>query len=167
MFQILPGMAINLAVTTVIARCVGAGDYGQVRYYNKKLLLITHVSMTIMVLAVFSILSFIIRAYHLSDAAAQATRQIIYFHGISAILIWPSSFTLPATFRASGDVKACMYISVFSMWTFRIVFSFVLGKYMHMGVFGIWAAMVIDWVFRAVCFWIRYFRGGWRKKALV
>lgn len=167
LFVILPGMAINLAVTTVIARCVGAGDYEQVKYYNKKFLIIVHIGVTIMVCGIFSILPFIIRAYNLSDAAAEATTQIIHFHGISTILIWPSSFTLPATFRASGDVKACMYISIFSMWIFRIIFSFVLGKYLHMGVFGVWAAMVIDWAFRGICFWIRYFRGTWRKKALV
>lgn len=167
MFQILPGMAINLSVTTVIARCVGAGDYEQVRYYNKKLILITHVGMMIMVLGVFAVLPLILHAYHLSDVTAEATRQIIYFHGISTILIWPSSFTLPTTFRAAGDVKACMYISMVSMWVFRVAFSFLLGKYLRMGVFGIWVAMVIDWMFRAVCFWIRYFKGHWRQKALV
>ena len=43
LFQILPGMAISLAVTTVIARCVGAGDYEQVKYYNRKLMVITYV----------------------------------------------------------------------------------------------------------------------------
>ncbi len=167
MFQILPGIAINLSVTTVISRCVGAGDYEQVRYYNKKLILITHAGMAVMSLCVFAFLPLILRAYHLSDVTAEATRQIIYFHGISAILIWPSSFTLPTTFRASGDVKACMYISMISMWVFRVAFSFLLGKYMRMGVFGIWVAMVIDWAFRAVCFWIRYFKGHWRRKALV
>lgn len=167
MFQILPGMAINLSVTTVIARCVGAGDYEQVRYYNKKLILITHAGMMIMSLGVFAVLPLILHAYHLSDVTAEATRQIIYFHGISAMLIWPSSFTLPTTFRAAGDVKACMYISMISMWVFRVAFSFLLGKYLRMGVFGIWVAMVIDWAFRAVCFWIRYFKGHWRQKALV
>ena len=167
LFQILPGMAINLAVTTVIARCVGAGDYEQVRYYNKKLIIITHVSIALTVFGVFAVLPWILKAYNLSDVTAEATRNIIYFHGISAILIWPSSFTLPSTFRASGDVKACMYISMISMWIFRVAFSFVLGKYMGMGVFGIWVAMVIDWAFRGFCFWIRYFKGHWRRKALV
>ncbi len=167
MFQILPGMSINLAVTTVIARCVGAGDYDQVRYYNKKLILIVHVSQMAMSLCVFTLLPVILHAYHLSDVTAETTRQIIYFHGISAMIIWPSSFTLPTTFRASGDVKACMYISMISMWLFRVAFSFLLGKYMGLGVFGIWVAMVIDWAFRALCFWIRYFKGHWRQKALV
>ena len=87
--------------------------------------------------------------------------------GGNAILIWPISFTLPATFRASGDAKACMYISILSMWIFRIAFSYVLGKYMGLGVFGVWVAMVIDWVFRALCFVIRYFKGTWRKSAIV
>lgn len=167
LFQILPGIAINLSVTTVIARCVGAGDYGQVRYYNKKLILITHAGMAVTSLTVFAVLPLILRAYHLSDVTAEVTRQIIYFYGISSILIWPSSFTLPTTFRASGDVKACMYISMVSMWVFRVAFSYLLGKYLGMGVFGVWAAMVIDWAFRAVCFWIRYFKGHWKRKALV
>lgn len=50
LFQILPGMAITLAITPVISRCVGAGDYEQAKYYNKKLMLITYVSMTAMVI---------------------------------------------------------------------------------------------------------------------
>ena len=120
-----------------------------------------------MVLGVFSILPLILKAYHLSPETAAATRQIIYFHGVSAILIWPASFTLPSTFRASGDARACMVISMVSMWLFRIIFSYVLGKYFGMGVFGVWVAMVIDWVFRALCFVIRYYRGGWKKQALV
>lgn len=167
LFQILPGMAINLAVTTVIARCVGAGDYEQVKYYNKKLLIITHIGTAVMAFSVFAVLPLILKAYHLSDVTAEATRQIIYFHGISAVLIWPLSFTLPSTFRASGDARACMIISMASMWLFRIIFSYVLGEYFGMGVFGVWVAMVIDWVFRALCFVIRYYRGGWKKQSLV
>ena len=46
-FQVLPGMAIALGVTTVIARCVGAGDYEQVKYYTKKLMGITYLSMLV------------------------------------------------------------------------------------------------------------------------
>ena len=167
LFQILPGMAITLAITPVISRCVGAGDYEQAKYYNKELMLITYVSMTAMVLFIFSLLPFILNAYNLSDLTAKTTVDIIHFHGIGAIFIWPVAFSLPATFRAAGDEKACMYISSISMWIFRIGFSYVLGKYMGMGVFGIWVAMVIDWVFRAMCFVIRYFKRSWKKNAIV
>lgn len=167
LFQVLPGMAISLAVTTVISRCVGAGDYGQVKYYNKKFLGITYAGMALVIAGTLLLLPAILRVYGLSEITAQTTRHIIWFHGACAVLIWPLSFTLPGTFRAAGDAQACMYISGLSMWVFRIAFSFILGRYMGMGVFGVWVAMIIDWVFRAICFIIRYFRGSWMKKAIV
>lgn len=167
LFQILPGMAISLAITTVISQCVGANDYEQVRYYLKKLLAIIYVAMVGMVALIFLALPLILKAYNLSDQTAAAATNIIHFHGISAMIIWPLSFALPAAYRAAGDAKACMYTSIVSMWIFRIGFSYLVGKYMGLGVFGVWVAMVIDWVVRAICFIIRYFNGKWKHGAIV
>lgn len=165
--QILPGMAISLAITTVISQCVGANDYEQVHYYLKKLLAIIYVAMVGTVALIFLALPLILKAYNLSDQTAAAATNIIHFHGISAMIIWPLSFALPAAYRAAGDAKACMYTSIVSMWIFRIGFSYLVGKYMGLGVFGVWVAMVIDWVVRAICFIIRYFNGKWKHGAIV
>ena len=167
LFQILPGMAISLAITTVISQCVGAKDYEQVHYYLKKLLAIIYVAMVGTVALIFLALPLILKAYNLSDQTAAAATNIIHFHGISAMIIWPLSFALPAAYRAAGDAKACMYTSIVSMWIFRIGFSYLVGKYMGLGVFGVWVAMVIDWVVRAICFIIRYFNGKWKHGAIV
>ena len=167
LFQILPGMAISLAITTVISQCVGANDYEQVHYYLKKLLAIIYVAMVGTVALIFLALPLILKAYNLSDQTAVAATNIIHFHGISAMIIWPLSFALPAAYRAAGDAKACMYTSIVSMWIFRIGFSYLVGKYMGLGVFGVWVAMVIDWVVRAICFIIRYFNGKWKHGAIV
>lgn len=167
LFQILPGMAISLAITTVISQCVGANDYEQVHYYLKKLLAIIYVAMVGTVALIFLALPLILKAYNLSDQTAAAATNIIHFHGISAMIIWPLSFALPAAYRAAGDAKACMYTSIVSMWIFRIGFSYLVGKYMGLGVFGVWVAMVIDWVVRAICFIIRYFNGKWKYGAIV
>lgn len=167
LFQILPGMAITLAITTVISQCVGANDYEQVHYYLKKLLAIIYVAMVGTVALIFLALPLILKAYNLSDQTAAAATNIIHFHGISAMIIWPLSFALPAAYRAAGDAKACMYTSIVSMWIFRIGFSYLVGKYMGLGVFGVWVAMVIDWVVRAICFIIRYFNGKWKHGAIV
>ncbi|MGN9224006.1 MATE family efflux transporter [Coprococcus comes] len=167
LFQILPGMAISLAITTVISQCVGANDYEQVHYYLKKLLAIIYVAMVGTVALIFLALPLILKAYNLSDQTAAAATNIIHFHGISAMIIWPLSFALPAAYRAAGDAKACMYTSIVSMWIFRIGFSYLVGKYMRLGVFGVWVAMVIDWVVRAICFIIRYFNGKWKHGAIV
>lgn len=167
LFQILPGMAISLAITTVISQCVGANDYEQVHYYLKKLLAIIYVAMVGTVALIFLALPLILKAYNLSDQTVAAATNIIHFHGISAMIIWPLSFALPAAYRAAGDAKACMYTSIVSMWIFRIGFSYLVGKYMGLGVFGVWVAMVIDWVVRAICFIIRYFNGKWKHGAIV
>lgn len=167
LFQILSGMAISLAITTVISQCVGANDYEQVHYYLKKLLAIIYVAMVGTVALIFLALPLILKAYNLSDQTAAAATNIIHFHGISAMIIWPLSFALPAAYRAAGDAKACMYTSIVSMWIFRIGFSYLVGKYMGLGVFGVWVAMVIDWVVRAICFIIRYFNGKWKHGAIV
>lgn len=167
LFQILPGMAISLAITTVISQCVGANDYEQIHYYLKKLLAIIYVAMVGTVALIFLALPLILKAYNLSDQTAATATNIIHFHGISAMIIWPLSFALPAAYRAAGDAKACMYTSIVSMWIFRIGFSYLVGKYMGLGVFGVWVAMVIDWVVRAICFVIRYFNGKWKHGAIV
>ena len=79
------------------------------------------------------------------------------------MVIWPLSFSLPNTLRAAGDVKITLVVSLLSMWIFRIGFSFLLGKELGWGVFGIWVAMTIDWLFRAILFFIRYHRGKWQE----
>ena len=165
-FQVLPGMAIALAVTTVIARCVGAGDYEQVKYYTKKLILITHGALIVTNLIIVVALPLILKIYNLSDITTETTSQIVIFYAVCSALFWPLSFTLPATFRASGDARMCMIISVTSMWIFRVIFSYVLGKYLGMGVFGVWVAMIIDWLVREFCFVLRYRSGKWKHHAI-
>ena len=165
-FQTLPGMAIGNAVLTVSAQCAGAGDYEQVKYYTKKLILITHGALVITNVVIVVALPFILKVYHLSDITAETTSQIVTFYAVCSVLFWPLSFTLPATFRASGDAKMCMIISVVSMWIFRVIFSYVLGEYLGMGVFGVWVAMIIDWLVRESCFVIRYRSGKWKHQAI-
>lgn len=166
-FQILPGMAIGLAVTAVISQCIGAGDYEQVKYYTKKLLAITYVAMFVTNVIIDLMLPFILQLYHLSDITAQTTEQLVLFHSFSSILIWPLAFTLPGTLRAAGDARFTMYISICSMWVCRIGFSFLLGRYLGWGVLGVWVAMVLDWCIRVPCFLWRYIKGKWKGRAVI
>ncbi|RGZ01810.1 MATE family efflux transporter [Clostridium sp. AM58-1XD] len=166
-FEVLPGMAVSLAITTVIAQCVGAGDYEQVIYYTKKLLIIVYACIFVTVAITLGCMPVVLKAYNLSAATAAETMKIMVFHSACACVIWPLSFALPATFRASGDVRFSMMSSIISMWICRIIFSYILGKYLGLGVFGVWVAMVLDWCVRMVCFFIRYKSGRWKGRAVV
>ncbi|WP_040213119.1 MATE family efflux transporter [Clostridium polynesiense] len=161
MFQILPGLSIGLAVLTIVSRCIGAGDYKQARHYTRKLLSITYISMIAVNILLMAALPLIVKIYNLTDVTAQITMKILIYHGFACTILWPAAFTLPNTLRAANDVRFSMFISIASMWIWRIGFAFILGKYLNLGVFGVWVAMTIDWLFRVVAFVVRYRSKKW------
>lgn len=158
-FACLPGSAMGLALITVVGQCVGASDVKQARKYTKQLLLASYIIMGGLNLLIMAAASIIISWFQLSAETASVTHWIITYHSICCMIIWPASFTLPNALRAANDVKFTMVIAIISMWTWRIAFSYVLGKYFGLGVKGIWIAMTVDWLFRAICFVIRFIYG--------
>lgn len=158
------GQAMSLAMITVIGRCVGAGEEGQVRYYTKKLLGETYFYTAVINSIILLLLPWILQNYGLGEETTRLSYILVMIHDGMAIFLWPASFVLPNMLRACNDVKYTMVVSIFSMITFRIGFSYVFGVHMGWMAVGVWAAMVIDWVFRVLCFVGRYLAGTWRKK---
>ncbi|OLN26353.1 MATE family efflux transporter [Desulfosporosinus metallidurans] len=163
MFEVLPGMAIGLGLTVVISRCVGAGDYEQAKYYTKKIMGIVYVANVLSSALVLALLPVILNVYGLSETATSLTTQIVWWHAAFTVAIWPLGYTLPVTFRASGDAKFPMIFSILSMFFCRIALAYLLGIYFNMGMFGTWVAMFIDWIVKAIIFVYRYISGKWTK----
>lgn len=160
-FQVLPGFAINLGLTVVISQCVGANDYAQAKYYNKKILLILFGSITITTLIIWVLLPFLLGLYNLAPQTASLTTEMLFWHSIFGILLWTPAFSIPATFRGAGDATFPMYAGIAIMFIFRIGFSYLLAFTFNMGVLGTWFAMFIDWLARAIVYIYRYFSGKW------
>lgn len=158
------GQAMSLAMITVIGRCVGAGEEGQVRYYTKKLLGETYFYTAVINSIILLLLPWILQIYGLGEETTRLSYILVMIHDGMAICLWPASFVLPNMLRACNDVKYTMVVAIFSMITFRIGFSYLFGVHMGWMAVGVWAAMVIDWVFRVLCFVGRYLAGTWRKK---
>ena len=49
---------------------------------------------------------------------------------------------------------------------FRLVFSYIIGVIFGYGVIGVWIAMIIDWVFRVLCFSLRVRKILWKTPPL-
>ena len=161
------GQAVSLAMITVIGQCVGAQDEKQIRYYTKKLLLIAYAATAILNTIILLCLNPILSLYGLSAETTRLAYILVMIHDGCAIFMWPAGFVLPNMLRACNDVKFTMIVSIFSMFTFRIGFSYLIGVQMGMGAIGVWIAMVIDWVFRITLFVGRYLSGRWKKLCLV
>ena len=165
-FQNLPGNAASLASTTVISQCTGLRDYDSSKFYAKKLLKFAHIGLLVSNALVLLALPVILRIYHVSDEAKELARFLVMTYSVVCCLVWPLSFSFPQTLRASGDNRFVMVVSVGSMWAFRLVLGVVLSKNMRMGLVGVWIAMYVDWVVRAICFVLRYRSGKWMTKAI-
>jgi Na+-driven multidrug efflux pump len=60
-----------------------------------------------------------------------------------------------------------MWVSMISMWVWRIGFSYLLAIFFHLGVLGVWIAMTIDWVFRSTCFILRFRKEKYRGMSII
>lgn len=161
--EVIPGNAMGLSMITIVGQCVGADDERQMRYYVRKLMFFAYSAMIVLNILILFALNGIVMLYHLEPETASIAKSLMICHGCFAMLVWPLSFVMPNALRAANDVKFTMVISMISMWTFRILFSYILARQFQMGVLGVWVAMIIDWFFRGTCFLLRFERGGYRK----
>ena len=157
------GQAMNLAMVAVIGRCAGTLDQTQIRYYTKKLMTFTYIATAVVNITILLNLPFLLSLYGLSDETTVLAYQLVMIHNGFAMLLWPVRFVFPNMLRACNDVKYPMRTAIFSMVVFRIGFSYILGVRFGMGALGVWSAMILDWVFRSICFVGRYFHGDWKK----
>jgi len=164
---VIPGQAIGLAMITVTAQCVGAGEHDQANGHIKYLLKLSQLFMLAINVLIMVCMNPILGLYRLSEASLRYAWQIMLLHGIGAATIWTMSLTLPNALRAAGDAKYTMTVSIFSMWVFRIGCSYLLAYVFDMGVLSVWIAMVVDWAVRGICFTWRWLRGRWKNIILL
>lgn len=161
--SVVPGSAVGLAMVTVVGQCIGAGDFEAAHRYEKKLLKTSYIYMDALSIALLAALPLILQLYSASDEAIRIAAILICIHLGVGLFLWPLSFVTPNALRAAKDVKFTMVVSLFSMVTFRIVLSYIIGVYFGMGIIGVWIAMLVDWVFRSIMFNTRIHTGKWLK----
>lgn len=163
-FALIPAAAIGTAMITISGQCIGAGAYDLAVSYTKKLLLLSHGILAATNLIMFFACPYLLPLYSLTPETLQTATLLIRVHSIGAIFLYPESFMLTNTLRAAADVKYPMVVSILSMWIWRVGFSYILGIYFHMGVLGVWVAMLSDWLCRSICFGLRFRSGVWKTK---
>lgn len=161
----VPGNAISLSLITVVGQCMGAGDSKQAVRYTRKLMIIVYLAMGSLSVLLFFFATPVVGLFGLTPGAAVMAIQVLRWCAVFDLIFWPMSFSLPNALRASGDAKFTMIVSMCSMWIFRIGFSYLLVP--QIGLLGVWVAMFIDWIVRAVVFLNRFLSGRWKTKTVI
>ncbi len=77
------------------------------------------------------------------------------------------NLTMIRALLSAGDTSYPMYCAFSSMWGVGVFLSFVLGKWLGLGVVGIWIGMAADEWCRGIAFLIRWKSGKWIEKRLL
>lgn len=164
-FEYLVGNAIGLGIITIVGQCVGAGEWEQAKQYTKKLVLVNYAALVVICSLMILFRNQVVGIYNLSPEATRTSAEMLFAHSL-AMVVWPLAFTIPYSLRASFDAPFTMYVSVASMWIFRIASAYFFVKVLNLGVMGVWYGMYIDWVFRGLLFVNRFHHFGQKRKNL-
>ena len=158
----LVSVAMDAVFITVIGQCMGAGDTQQAEAYFKKLMKLT-VGISLAwngLIALFT--PWIAGAYAVSEETRQYVLYLVLIHNLGNSILFPFADPLGKGLRAAGDVKYTVVVSLFTTIGVRLLLSLLFGIVLQMGVIGIALAMCMDWLVRAVLFWIRFKKGRWK-----
>ena len=158
----LAGVAMGPAFITVIGQCMGNGDTDAADFYFRKLTRITLLLSSAWNLLIFLLTPLFLMVYALEPETKRLVIWLVLIHNVFNAAAFPFSGALSNGLRAAGDVKFTMTVSVVSTLAVRLLLSWLFGIVFDMGVIGIAIAMVCDWVFRAVVFFLRQKSGKWK-----
>jgi len=171
--QYTTGGAVQSTMVAVVGRCVGAQEKKQAKHYAWSLLGVGYALIFGVVALICIFCSPLLGLYGLSGETSALARQMLLYHSVISVLIWPIGFCLPNAFRAANDVKFTMLVSTVSMWVLRVALGYVMalesvsvfGLFtipgLGMGVMGVWVAMTVDWALRVSLFTWRFLSGKW------
>ena len=158
----LAGVAMGPAFITVIGQCMGNRDTDAAGFYFRKLTRITLQLSSAWNLLIFLLTPLFLRVYALEPETKRLVIWLVLLHNVFNAAAFPFSGALGNGLRAAGDVKFTMAVSVVSTLAVRLFLSWLFGIALRLGVIGIAVAMVCDWVFRAVVFFLRQKSGKWK-----
>lgn len=159
----VPGSAIGLALVTIAGTCCGANEQRQAQWYTVRLLALVFVLNAVLGGTLFLISPYVFTIFGMSAEATSAAIQVSQSFAIAFVIFWAFAFTLPCPLRAAGDVKFTMTASMISMLVFRVAAAYLFVLTFNLGLLGVWLAMYVDWIVRAICFTIRFLSGKWKK----
>ncbi|MNZ94829.1 MATE family multidrug exporter [compost metagenome] len=166
LFQI-GGTALSVAIVTVVGQCMGRRDIADARKFIKSFLGLSSVFFVLITALLLLIFPWLIKLYSPPEAIVSDIFQLILIISIAQPIVWSLSFILPSALRAAGDSKFTSVTSLLTMWLFRVIFGYLLGITLQLGVMGVWIAMVTEWAVRGIIFGLRFKGDAWYRNKIV
>lgn len=160
------GLSLGLATSLMIGWLVGAGNYEQAYRLNRQNLKIAiFLNILISLLIIFGGNKII--SLFTSNIEIIATSKVIMIIDLFVEIGRGFNHIEENSLRGAGDVFFQMIISIISCWSMSILFSYILGIKLGLGLAGCWIAFAMDEIFRGIIYFFRWKSRKWTKKSLM
>lgn len=154
-------IGIGVGLMTVVGETLGAGRKQEAVYYVKKLSVVSEVVIVLSCLVLYLLVRPVTYFGGMEPESAQMCIHMVTWISIVKPVVWVMSFIPAYGFRAAGDVKFTMTVSVLSMWLCRVTLTIVLARVFGMGPMAVWIGMFTDWTVRGIIYMIRFRSRRW------
>lgn len=161
--------SFGTVLMTVVGQCIGADETEQAKSYTKKILTVATGTMVVIFGMVFLLRHYLVLLFDFGPEALEASA---YYTGASALFsifaLYSLSFVPMNAFRAAGDIRYAVTLSITSMFVFRVASCYLINAlFPALGLMCVYIGMGLDWAFRSVMNICRYRSGKWLHKRLI
>lgn len=165
-FCYLYSVSVAQATQIITGHCVGAGNEdGAYRRVLKTLKSAIFISVIIATLMYF-ISPYALRIFTRNPEILNLGSKVMFI-GIILEIGRSTNLVIINSMRAAGDIKFPTYLGMASMWGISVLFSYIFGIKLGLGLVGIWIAMAMDECIRGIIVFIRWKKGNWRGRSVV
>ncbi|MDR1002863.1 MAG: MATE family efflux transporter [Oscillospiraceae bacterium] len=158
--------AISIAAQVVVGRHIGAGDEDVAQKKIFRTLAVSAV-ITMITSVLFYIFCEPLLGLFTDNPETIALGKQIMFIEMFVDLGRCGNVVLVRGLQATGDTKYPIAVGIVSMWIVAVGLSYVFAIVLGWGLAGVWIAMAMDEIIRAVIFIFRFRSGKWRGKSFV
>ncbi len=156
----MPVFGLAIATTTCVGQALGSGRLDDARSYAKEALRLAIVLISALGILAAALARPLASLYSTDPAVIENGIVLIRFFLLTEPLI--AIITVNAgVLRAGGDIAYVTASSLTGLWLFRIVIAMVLVYKFQLGIYGVMAGILIDYIVRTALYWRRVLRGRW------
>lgn len=159
------GMSLGLSTALLIGWLAGAGKYEQAYRLNLQNLKITICANLLLSCLIFLFAEPLLGCFTKDPQIISMGRQLMLID-IFVEIGRGFNHVEENSLRGAGDVLYPMTVSMISCWTMSILFSYILGIRMGLGLTGCWIAFAMDEFFRGIAYFFRWRSRKWTTKTV-
>ena len=159
----MPAFAFQIAVTTLVGQCLGAGkpDLAHRFIRTTMLMAIITMSFTGMIIYVFAtpIISFFTPSAEVIAMAAVCLRIIAVVQPVQV-----AGWVFAGALRGAGDTKMSFYITAATTWLIRTLLSVIAIRKLGLGLDAYIFCEDLEIIARCILLWIYFSKGKWKTR---